>query len=171
MSGGKLLSTCQPASPGSSCDGKRIGNVPRSLRGCHRPGPTSWSNAWCRTGVLAALENGSCPYMPKRITGFVQVVGSLSSQPVSRHKIVQLWSASSRGKACGIFTKPSRMNRLICASLSMVDKIVRQAISRAVHFQRREPKSLAIRRKGGNRKLGLMSGFFADVCGNAQLDN
>src|SRR2546429_3301487 len=33
---GKLLSTCQPASPGSSGDGKRIGNVPRSLRARHR---------------------------------------------------------------------------------------------------------------------------------------
>jgi hypothetical protein len=137
MAGGKLLSTCQPASPGSSCDGKRIGNVPRSLRGCQRPGPTSWSNAWCRTGVLAALENGSCPYTPKRITGFVQVVGSASSQPVSRHKIVQLWSASSSGKARGIFTKPSRMNCLICASLSMVHKIVRQAISHTVDPGRR----------------------------------
>ncbi len=40
-SGGKLPSTCQPASPGSSGDGNRIGNVPRSLRGRHRPGPTS----------------------------------------------------------------------------------------------------------------------------------
>ena len=37
----KLTSTCHPASPGSSVDGKRSGNVPRLRRGNHRPGPTS----------------------------------------------------------------------------------------------------------------------------------
>jgi hypothetical protein len=41
----KLTSMCQPVSPGSACEGKRIGNEPRLSRVSHRPGPTSWSNA------------------------------------------------------------------------------------------------------------------------------
>src|SRR5436309_10911089 len=56
--------------------------------------------------------------MPRRITGFVQVLGSASSHPMSRHKMELLSAASSRGKASWIFRKPSYMNWLICASPS-----------------------------------------------------
>jgi hypothetical protein len=42
----KLTSMCQPASPGSSGEGKRTGNVPIAMLGRQRPGPTNWSKAW-----------------------------------------------------------------------------------------------------------------------------
>lgn len=90
---------------------KRITNVPRPVRGSHRPGPTSRSKASCNTGVLAALTNGSCAYPPRRMTGLVQVAGSCSSQPVSRQRMERDSAASSRGKADSSFTNPSRGNR------------------------------------------------------------
>jgi len=54
--------------------------------------------------------------MPSRITGRVQLAGLSGSQPVSRQRIARASSAIERGKAPGIFTKPSRMKSAIMES-------------------------------------------------------
>ena len=113
----KLISMCQPASPGSSGDGNLTGKVPRFIRGSQRPFPTSWSNALYRIAALAARAKGSCPYRPSRMTGFVHVFGSSGSQPVSRQRIARPSSATARGKAPSSFTNPSRTKRSRSASL------------------------------------------------------